>query len=97
MNHPLQPIVEKTPEQRDAGERCSVAVGSAGWVPIATPPPVEVPVALHFEWGEVRDGWLMRNGLYRTASMPLPQDTATITHWCALPNTEMTDAKRSVD
>ena len=29
MNHPLQPLVEKTPEQRDAGERCSVAVGSA--------------------------------------------------------------------
>ena len=28
MNHPLKPLVEKTPEQRDAGERCSVAVGS---------------------------------------------------------------------
>lgn len=31
MNHPLQPLVEKTPEQGDAGERCSVAVGSAIW------------------------------------------------------------------
>lgn len=61
--------------------------GSAGWVPISTPPPVELPVALHFEWGEVRDGWLMSTGLYRTASMPLPQATETITHWCALPNT----------
>jgi hypothetical protein len=29
MNHPLQPLVEKTPEQGDAGERCSVALGSA--------------------------------------------------------------------
>lgn len=29
MNHPLQPLVEKMPEQRDAGERCSVAAGSA--------------------------------------------------------------------
>lgn len=29
MKHPLQPLVEKTPELRDAGERCSVAAGSA--------------------------------------------------------------------
>lgn len=29
MNRPLQPLVEKTPEQRDASERCSVATGSA--------------------------------------------------------------------
>jgi len=31
MNHPLQPLVENTPEQRDAGERCSVALGSANY------------------------------------------------------------------
>lgn len=64
------------------------AQGSAGWVPITTPPPADVPVALHFAWGEVRDGWLMADGRYRTAGMPLPQDTDTITHWCALPNGE---------
>jgi hypothetical protein len=29
MNHPLHPLVEKTPEQRDAGEHCSVTSGSA--------------------------------------------------------------------
>lgn len=32
MNHPLQPLVEETSEQRAAGERCSVAVGSALFV-----------------------------------------------------------------
>lgn len=29
MNHPDLTLVEMTPEQRDAGERCSVALGSA--------------------------------------------------------------------
>lgn len=93
---PFLPVTRSEPAT-DAGPNCALSTGSAGWVPISTPPPVEVPVALHFGWGEVRDGWLMSNGRYRTAGMPLPQDTETITHWCALPNNELRDgASRSL-
>lgn len=55
------------------------------WIPITAAPPEGQVVALHFTWGEVRDGWRLPDGRYRTASMPIPQDTETITHWMALP------------
>ena len=44
MNHPQQSLVEKTSEQRAAGERCSVAAGSAfsGYAE-----PIGARIALH--------------------------------------------------
>lgn len=66
-----------------------------GWTPIASAPPEGQVVALHFTWGEVRDGWRLPDGRYRTASMPIPQDTATITHWMGLPKSSPATPKSS--
>ncbi len=89
----IDSLTEKLRTSKEAQERLWQAnIGLAqrindacGWLPISTPPPVELVVALHFVWGEVRDGWRLADGRYRTASMPIPQETETITHWAKMP------------